>query len=190
MGLPRCERRRREIVEAVVEHAYRGGRQHAPDVHERGAVDAQCAQVGGRFVEHQLKAFAIERRIAFPGQHQPALALAVRDEQLDLGEPFAPLRQALQVVAAGEVGEQLVDTPGLRRKRLLDLINERAFLLCAGPRPAARRAPRPARGPRWRMRSAHVCGRCPRPSSPFRSFSCFPISPLMGKGLSWRGDAS
>lgn len=115
----------------VVEHAYRGGRQHALDVHERGAVDAQGAQVGGRFVEYQLKAFAVERRIAFPGQHKPALALAVRDEQLDLGEPFAPLRQALRVVAAGEVGEQIVDASGLRSKRLLDLVDERAFLLRA-----------------------------------------------------------
>ncbi|MDR3885430.1 hypothetical protein [Senegalimassilia sp.] len=39
-GIACRERRRREIVEAVVEHAYRGGRQHALDVHERGAVDA------------------------------------------------------------------------------------------------------------------------------------------------------
>ena len=58
------------------------------------------------------------------------------------------------------------------------------------PRPAARRAPGPARRLRWRTRSAHVCGRCPWPPSPFRFCSGFPIprSAPDGEGavLVWR----
>ena len=85
-GIAGCIRDGREIVQAIIEHAYYRSRQRSIGLHERRAFNADRAQIGRRFVEHKLQSLAIEFGVAFLGKNERTLALAVGDEQLDLNK--------------------------------------------------------------------------------------------------------
>lgn len=53
-GIAGCIRDSREIVQAIIKHAYYRSRQRRIGLHERRAFDADRAQIGRRFVEHKL----------------------------------------------------------------------------------------------------------------------------------------
>ena len=50
----------REIVQAIIEHAYYRSRQRRIGLRGRRAFNADRAQIGRRFVEHKLQSLAIE----------------------------------------------------------------------------------------------------------------------------------
>ena len=127
----RRERRRREVVEAVVEHAHRSRREHPRCLHKRRALDVERAQISSRLVEDELEPLAVEVGVAFLRQDKPAFALAVRDEQLHLHEPLATGGCRDGVASLRQVVEQLAYTLRLAFERALDLGKQRAGVLLA-----------------------------------------------------------
>lgn len=65
----------REIVQAIIEHAYHRSRQRSIGLHERRAFNADRAQIGRRFVEHKLQSLAIEFGVAFLARTSAPLRL-------------------------------------------------------------------------------------------------------------------
>ena len=103
-GVFRREGGCREVVKAVVEHARRRRGQDLGRFHERGAVYVERAQVGRRLVERELQPLAVEVGVAFLRDHEPALAFAVRDEQLHLHERLAALGAFGGAASLGHAG--------------------------------------------------------------------------------------
>lgn len=126
-GIAGCIRDSREIVQAIIEHAYYRSRQRSIDLHERRAFDADRAQIGRRFVEHKLQSLAIEFGVAFLGKNERALALAVGDEQLDLNEHLTATRNGIWVIGVGKAIEQHLDAARFTFEGLLDFDEQLAL---------------------------------------------------------------
>ena len=105
----RCECRCREIVQAIVQDAYRCGGKNLRRFNKSSAIDIERAQVRRCFVENQLQALAVEIGVALLCKNQTALAFAVSYQQFYFHQAFAACLARSRVVFLGKVVQQLFD---------------------------------------------------------------------------------
>ena len=99
----RRECRCREIVQAIVQDAYRCGRKNLCRFNKSGTIDIERAQVRRCFVENQLQALAVEIGVAFLGKNQTAFALSVSYQQFHFHQALAARLTRSRVVFPGKV---------------------------------------------------------------------------------------
>lgn len=133
-GACRCGK----IVQAVVQDAYHAGVKRVLGLHERGAIHADGAQVGGGFVKHQLQAVAVELGIAFLGHHQGAFALAIGNQQLCFRQHFVAFGFGVRGVFGGQAVDQLLDAQALVLQGVFNVRHQLA-LVAQPPRLALHR---------------------------------------------------
>ena len=124
-GVHAVQRRDREVVQAVVQHAHGIDRDHLAGLDERSAAHPRGLEVGNELTHDELELLALEVAVASTREHDAALALAIRDEHLGNRQ----LEDRLVTRQALNLAHELPGPPKRLGDGLVDLVVECPFAL-------------------------------------------------------------
>ena len=124
--------KKRKVIHAVVQGAYRTGVHRAPYGDNRGAIDIDGAQVACELVGNELNAVAIKTALPVLCQRERPLALAIGDEHLGALQHAVALVRRRFVGQRRQRAQQVVHPFERAGKRLIHVLDQQGLglLIC------------------------------------------------------------